>query len=102
MSLPSQSTFLIVPSFPGAVPDPVLKPDPPQLKDQITIPKGMLALETSARKFHFPVSLNEKRLLSLEQLAVGDDDGAVRVAARGQSSSGSPNSDRHAADGTMR
>lgn len=93
----------MVPSFPGAVPDPVLKPDPPQPKNQITIPKGVLALETSARKFHFPVSLNEKRLLvSLEQLAVGDDDGAVRVAARGQSGSGSPNSDRRAADGTTR
>ena len=63
----------------------------------------MLDLETSARKFHFSVSLNEKRLpVSLEQLAVGDDDGAVRVAARGQSGSGSPNSDRHATDGTTR
>lgn len=56
-----------------------------------------------ARKFCFSVSLNEKRLpVSLEQLAVGDDDGAVRVVARGQSGSGSPNSDRYAADGTTR
>lgn len=51
----------------------------------------MLDLETSARKFHFPESLNEKRLLvSLMQLTVGDDDGAVRVSARGQRGSGSP------------
>lgn len=63
----------------------------------------MLDWETSARKFYFPASLNEERLLvSLEQLAVGDDDGAVRVAVRGQSGSGSPNSDRHAADGKTR
>lgn len=33
---------------------------------------------------------------------MGDDDGAARVAARGQSGSGSPGSDRHAADGTAR
>lgn len=51
----------------------------------------MLDLETSARKFHFPVSLNEKRLLvSLEQLAVGDDDGAARVAARGRVAAEAP------------
>lgn len=75
----------------------------PQPKDQITIPKGTLDWETSARKFCFPVSLNEERLLvSLEQLAVGDDDRVVRVAVRGQSDPRSPNSDRHAADGTTR
>lgn len=64
----------------------------------------MLDLETSAKKkFCFPVSLNEERLLvSLEQLAVGDDDRVVRVAVRGQSDPGNPNSDIHAADGTTR
>lgn len=60
-------------------------------------------METSAIKFHFSVSLIEKRLpVSLEQLAVRDDDGAERVTARGQSGSGSLSSDRHAADGTTR
>ena len=63
----------------------------------------MLDLEISARKFSFPVSLNEKRVLvSMEQLATRDDDGAAQVAVREQSGSRSPSSDRYAADGTMR
>jgi hypothetical protein len=48
-------------------------------------------LETSARKFHFPVSLNgESLLVSVEQLAVVDDNGAVRVAARGRVAAEAP------------